>query len=155
MTIELAPDGFVWCGKKGDLTLYLTHVVRDGDDDAALYIRNENRKVDGLHPISGKTQSGCPAYLVAFRDFWIFRPEDRDRGRVHKIEDMVARLQNASIALYGLDAPPYRNRIHDAILEFCDDVKNLRPPAEKTREQWLGELKRSGIHIKVNGQEVN
>lgn len=23
MSLQLAPEGFVWCGKKGDLTLYL------------------------------------------------------------------------------------------------------------------------------------
>ncbi|HGM6050866.1 TPA: hypothetical protein ACKP5I_000949 [Stenotrophomonas maltophilia] len=153
--VELAPDGFVWCGKKGDLTLYLTHIVRDSDDDAALYIRNENRRVEGINPVTGMIAYGSPAYVVPFRDFWIFRPEDKDRGRHHHIGDMVARLQNASVALYGLDVPAYRHRIHDAILEFCEDVKNLRPPAEQTREQWLGEMARMGIQIKINGQKVN
>jgi hypothetical protein len=153
--VQLAPDGFVWCGKKGDLTLYLTHIVRDGNDDAALYIRNENRKVDSTHPMTGQAMTGCPAYLVPFRDFWIFRPEDTDRGRHHTIGDMVARLDNASEALYGMVAPAYRHRIHDAILEFCSDVKNMKPPKEMTREQWLGEMARNGLSIKINGERVN
>ena len=102
MSMRLAPDGFVWCGKKRDLTLYLTHIVVDGNDDAALYIRNENRKIDSPDPVTGQMKTGCPAYLVPFRDFWIFRPEDRDRGRHHKLADMVGRLANASAALYGI-----------------------------------------------------
>lgn len=155
MSMQLAPDGFVWCGKKGDLTLYLTHITRDGDDDAALYIRNENRSVATKHAVTGDHSTGCPAYVVPFRDFWMFRPEDKDRGRHHTVGDMVARLGNASEALYGLDIPAYRNRIHDAILDFCDDVKNLRPPEEKTREQWLAEMASYGLTVKVNGQKVN
>lgn len=155
MSTELAPDGFVWCGKKGDLSLYLTHIVVDGNDDAALYIRNENRKVDSVNPLTGHAQSGCPAYIVPFRDFWLFRPEDTDRGRHHTLGEMVGRLANASEALYGMDVPMYRNRIHDAILEFCDDVKNHRPPKELTREQWLGQMARNGLTIKVNGERIN
>lgn len=153
--VQLAPDGFVWCGRKADLTLYLTHIVKEGDEDAALYIRNENRRVDSPNPITGQAMTGCPAYLVPFRDFWIFRPEDRDRGRARTISDMVSRLANASVALYGLDIPAYRFRIHDAILEFADDVKNLRPPPQLTREQWLGEMKRQGLTLKINGEPVN
>jgi hypothetical protein len=154
MSMQLAPAGFVWCGKKRDLTLYLTHIRRDNDDDAALYIRNENRSVDSPDPITGEMKKGCPAYLVPFRDFWLFRPEDNDRGRHHTIGDMVGRLANASAALYGLDIPEYRNRIHDAILEFADDVKNLAPPPELTREQWLGSMAKAGITLKINGQQV-
>lgn len=154
---SLAPAGFVWCGKKGDLSLYLTHVQLggEGSEDGALYIRNEKRKFDSPDPLTGEMKSGCPAYLVPFSDFWIFRPEDRDRGRFHKIEDMVARLANASVALYGLDIPEYRHRIHDAILEFADDVKNLAPPPELTREQWLEQMARAGLTLKINGQQVN
>lgn len=155
MSLQLAPEGFVWCGKKGDLMLYLTHITRDGDDDAALYIRNENRRIATEDPITGGPATGCPAYVVPFRDFWVFRPEDRDRGGMHRIEDMTSRLANAAAALYGIDAAPYRHRIHDAILEFCDDVKNLRPPEEKTREQWLAEMSRLGMTVKINGQAVN
>lgn len=155
MSRQLAPDGFVWCGKKGDLTLYLTHIRTDGDDDSALYIRNENRKVDSTNPITGQSQTGCPAYLVPFRDFWLFRPEDKDRGRHHKLQDMLSRLSNASEALYGLDVPQYRHRIHDAILEFVDDVKNMRPPPELTREQWLSQMAACGLTVKINGKAVN
>lgn len=155
MSRELAPAGFAWCGKKRDLTLYLTHIRTDGDDDAALYIRNENRKVESPDPVTGEMKTGCPAYLVPFRDFWIFRPEDTDRGRHHTIGEMVGRLANASIALYGIDVPEYRNRVHDAILEFCDDVKNLAPPPELTREQWLAHLASNGVVLKINGQQVN
>lgn len=156
MSTQIAPDGFVWCGKKRDLTLYLTHIRVDNDDEPALYIRNENRRVDGIHPITGEWQAGSPAYLVPLRDFWIFRPEDKDRGRHHQVGEMTHRLDNASEALYGLRAvPEYRNRIHDAILEFADDVKNLRPPVELTREQWLAQMASSGITLKLNGQAVN
>ena len=155
MSTQIAPAGFVWCGKKRDLTLYLTHIRRDGEDDAALYIRNENRSIDSQDPVTGMIRAGCPAYLVPYQDFWIFRPEDRDRGRHHHIGDMVSRLGNASEALYGLDIAEYRNRIHDAILEFADDVKNLAPPPGQTKEQWLQSMANAGITLKVNGQVVN
>lgn len=156
MSVALAPAGFVWCGKKGDLSLYLTHVALDGEgsEDGALYIRNENRAVDSPDPITGVMKTGCPAYLVPFGDFWIFRPEDRDRGRAHRLEDMVSRLANASVALYGLDVPAYRFRIHDAILEFADDVKNLAPPPELTREQWLAQVSAAGMTLKIDGKQV-
>ena len=85
----------------------------------------------------------------------MFRPEDRDRGRHHHIGEMVACLTNASVALYGLDVPQYRFRIHDAILEFADDLKNLKPPPEMTREQWFEQLRRHGVAVKINGQKMN
>lgn len=155
MSRELAPAGFVWCGKKGDLSLYLTHIRTDGDDDAALYIRNENRKVESPDALTGELKAGCPAYLVPFKDFWLFRPEDNDRGRHHHLGDMVGRLANASAALYGMDVPAYRNRIHDAILEFASDVKNLTPPVELPREQWLASMASAGISLRINGQAVS
>ncbi|MGH8073647.1 MAG: hypothetical protein ACREO4_06190 [Lysobacter sp.] len=156
MSAQVAPAGFVWCGKKGDLSLYLTHVKLDGEgsEDGALYIRNENRPVDTEDPVTGAPTKGCPAYLVPFGDFWIFRPEDTDRGRHHRLGDMVNRLANASVALYGLDVPEYRHRIHDAILEFADDVKNLAPPPELTREQWLAQMSAAGMSLKVDGKQV-
>ncbi|MGH8081877.1 MAG: hypothetical protein ACREP7_14985 [Lysobacter sp.] len=151
----IAPPGFVYCGKKGDLTLYLTHVnIGTQGEDEALYIRNEQRSVDTQDPVTGEPTTGCPAYLVPFRDFWIFRPEDRDRGPHHHIDQMVGRLANASAALYGFDVAHYRFRIHDAILEFVDDVKNLKPPPELTREQWLAKVKAAGVKLKIDGREV-
>lgn len=155
--MSAAPEGFVWCGKKGDLSLYLTHIdqYRDGGgEDAALYIRNENRKVDTPDPVTGHIGTGCPALVVPFQDFWLFRPEGREQGGLERIGEMTRRLGNAAEALYGLDAPDYRHRIHDAILEFADDVKNLRPPPELTKEQWLAEMKNCGLTIKINGKEV-
>lgn len=152
---SIAPDGFVWCGKKGDLSLYLTHVVVDGDEDAALYIRNENRETESVNPITGEMQKGCPAFLVPMSGMWRYRPEDRDRGRFNKIEEMTHSLREASIQLYGLDVPQYRFRIHDAILEFVEDVKNLRPPPEKTFDQWSAELRNAGVILKLNGNEIN
>lgn len=152
---EIAPAGFVWCGRKGDLTLYLTHISQGDDDEAALYIRNENRKVDGLHPLTGHMASGCPAYLVRYADFWLYRPEDKDLGRWHTQAEVEGRLANAAAALYGLDAQPYRNRIRDAILEFADDVKNLRPPPGRSREQWLDDCAKAGLTLKVNGKALN
>jgi hypothetical protein len=154
--VSSAPDGFVWCGKKGDLSLYLTRINQhqnDSGEDAALYIRNENRRVESKHPITGELTPGCPAFLLPFADFWKYRPEDRDLG-FERIEEQKRSLSNASIALYGLDAPEYRHRIHDAILEFADDVKNMKPPAEVPREQWLADMRRQGVVFKVNGQEV-
>lgn len=154
-TIELAPDGFVFCGRKGDLMLYLTHICVDGDEDAALYIRNPHRKVPTTNPITGEAADGCPAYLIPYRDFWVFRPDDRDRGKHHDYADMLARLDNAAQVLYGMVTPQYAYRIHDAILEFADDVKDLRPPNGVTKEAWLQQMADSGITLKVNGQAIN
>lgn len=153
--IELAPAGYVWCGKKRELDVYLTHIVVEGNDDSALYIRNTARKVDSFNPITGATMVGCPAVLVPFRELWIYRPEDTDRGRWHTIGDMVGRLGNMAVMLYGFDTVLGRNRVHDAILDFADDVKNLRPPPEQTREQWLAEMAACGLTLKINGQRVN
>lgn len=153
---QIAPDGFLPCGRKGDLALYLTHITMPGEQpDSALYIRNEHRKLDKLDPMTGQAVTGCPAYLLPLREFWKFRPEDRDRGSMHKIDDMVAALSQASVALYGLDVPQYRFRIHDAILEFADDVKNQRPPPGMTREEWLAGLALQGVTLKINGKAVN
>lgn len=152
--MQIAPDGFVWCGKKRDLSLYLTHIRAHNDDEPALYIRNEHRKVEGRNPVTGGVKDGCPAYIIPLRDFWIFRPEDKDLGRNHSNEEAVWRLGNAAQALYGMDAPEYRNKILDAVLDFADDVKNLAPPVELSREQWLGQMKRAGITLKVNGEEL-
>lgn len=138
----------MWLGQKGDLTLYLTHLQWNPNEaeEPALYIRNEKRR----HP-----DGGCNVFMMPLQDLWMFRPEDRDRGRHHDIGEMVACLTNASIALYGLDVPQYRFRIHDAILEFADDLKNLKPPPEMTREQWFDQLARHGVHVKINGQQMN
>lgn len=138
---------FTWCGKKGDLALYMTHVQLQGDhaEHGALYIRNENRKVPG---------GGSPAFLVPLRDFWMFRPEDKDRGAHHSYMDMQQALANASIALYGLDVPDYRHRIHDAILDFVDDVKNLTPPPAMTKDQWESEIDRYGLKVYANGERI-
>lgn len=156
--MSMAPDGFVWCGRKGDLSLYLTHIneYRDGGgEDAALYIRNENRRVDTIHPLTGEAVTGCPAFVVPFQDFWKFRPEGRDSMLAGQWDDASATLGSAAVALYGLDAPMYRHRIHDAIMEFADDVKNQRPPPEKTRAQWLAEMQAAGFKIKMDGQELH
>lgn len=153
---QIAPDGFLPCGRKGDLALYLTHITMPGEQpDSALYIRNEHRKVDKVNPMTGQTVTGCPAWLLPLREFWRFRPEDRDRGSMtYKIGDVSA-LSNASVALYGLDVPQYRIRIQDAILDFADDVKNQRPPPGTTREEWLAGLARQGITLKINGKAIN
>jgi len=139
--------GFSWCGRKGDLTVYLTHVQfpEDHDEHAALYLRNEHRKVN---------EGGSPAYLLPLRDLWIFRPEDKDRGRFERYEDMEGRLANASVALYGFDVPEYRHRIHDAILEFADDVKNLAPPPGKTAAEFQAELDRYNVKFYVDGERI-
>lgn len=152
-----APQGFVWCGRKKDLALYLTHFNMEGTYDSAepaLYIRNERRRVERPDPVTGEMRTGCPAFLVPFKDFWQFRPEDRDRGRWHTVSDMVGSLGNGAVALYGIDLPQYRHNIHDAILEFVDDVKNLRPPPEITMEQWQQQMRAAGITLKLNGKEI-
>lgn len=140
-------EAYIRIGKKGDLTVYLTHVQfpEDHDEHGALYLRNENRTNDN---------GGHPAFLLPLRDFWEFRPEDRDRGRFHSYHQMKQHLANACVALYGLDVPAYRHRIHDAILEFADDVKNLPPPPGKTAAQWHAELARYGVKLKVDGETV-
>ena len=140
-------EGFTRIGKKGDLTVYLTHVKfpEDHEEHGALYLRNEHRKVD---------EGGCPAFLLPFRDFWHFQPEDRDRGKFNSYHDMSAMLANASIALYGFDVPEYRHRIHDAILDYSDDVKNLAPPPGKTKEEFERELERHKVKLYVNGERI-
>jgi len=145
--MKAAPEGFVWVGEKGDLTLYLTHIQWNPNDaeEPSLYIRNERRRDDN---------GSCNVFLLPLQDLWMFRPEDKDRGPLHKYRDMGDALGNASVALYGLDVPAYRFRIHDAILEFADDLKNLKPPPEMTREQWLAQLQRHGVALRVNGQRV-
>lgn len=142
-----APPGFIRVGKKGDLTVYLTHVQfpEDHDEHGAIYIRNENRLNEN---------GGRPAFLVPLRDLWEFRPEDRDRGRFASYSDMKDHLAKASIALYGFDVPSYRYRIHDVIMDFADDVKNLPPPPGKTPEQWRAELERYGVKLRINGKQV-
>jgi len=139
--------GFTWCGRKGDLTIYLTHVQfpEDHEEHGALYIRNENRRTN---------EGGCPAFLLPFRDFWAFRPEDRDRGRWNGYVEMEGALANASIALYGFDVAEYRFRIHDAILEFAEDVKNLAPPPGKTAAEFEAELARYKLQLRVNGERI-
>lgn len=143
----MSREGFIECGRKGDLKIYLTHVQfpEDHDEHGALYLRNENRKNDA---------GGSPAFLVPLRDLWMFRPEDRDRGRFHSYHEMGQQLANASIALYGFDVPAYRHRIHDALMEFADDVKNLAPPPGMTAEEWRRQLQRHGIQVRVNGERV-
>lgn len=154
-TVAVAPAGFIWCGKKGDLTLYLTHIEIEGDEDAALYLRNENRRVEKLDPLTGEILAGCPAFLIPFKEMWRYRPEDRDRGPNHSYGDMRESLSTASVQLYGFDVPEYRHRIHDAILDFVNDAKNLRPPPGKSFEQWAQEMRQSGVVLKINGKEIN
>lgn len=152
---HLAPDGWAWLGKKRDLTLYLSTIQEEGNDQPLLYIRNENRKVDSTDPLTGQAMTGCPAVGVRFGDFWIFRPEDRDRGRNRDLAEMKWKLENYCEHLYGMVVPAYVNRIHDCILEFVDDVKNMRPPEGMSREQWLEGMARAGVTLKINGQAVN
>lgn len=145
--MRAAPPGYTWCGVKGDLDVYLTHVQfpEDHDEHGAIYLRNEKRHNDA---------GGCPAFLVTLRDLWEFRPEDRDRGAHHTYARMEEMLANASVALYGFDVPEYRFRIHDALLEFAEDVKNLAPPAQMTKEQWRAQLQRHGVGLKIGGDKV-
>lgn len=146
--MKVAPPGFEWCGEKGDLTIYLTHVQfpEDHEEHGALYIRNEHRT---------NIEGGCPVFLVPLRDLWEFRPEDRDRGKNHRYDAMHEYLANASIALYGLDVPMHRHRIHDALLEFADDVKNLKPPAEIKSEDFRAMMERHGVVLRINGERVH
>lgn len=145
----MSRQGFIHVGRKGDLTVYLTHVQfpEDHDEHGALYLRNEN-------PSRRNADGGFPAFLLPLRDLWEFRPEDHDRGRYHSYLDMREHLANASIALYGMDVPDYRHRIHDAILDFADDVKNLPPPPGQTAAQWRAELARWGVRLTVDGEVV-
>lgn len=152
---HVAPAGYGWLGRKKDLTLYLATIKEDGYEQPMLYLRNEHRKVDSPDPFTGQMKSGCPAVGVRFSDFWLFRPEDKDRGRHRDIGEMVWKLNNYCEHLYGVVVPAYVNRIHDCILEFVDDVKNMRPPPELTREQWLEQMARAGVTLKVNGQVLN
>lgn len=139
--------GFTWCGRKGDLTIYLTHVrfPEDHDEHAAMYIRNEHRQTP---------EGGHPAFLLPFRDFWAFRPEDRDRGKFESYDTMRAELANASVALYGFDVPEYRHRIHDAILDFAADVKDLKPPPGKTAAEFQAELDRYNVQFRIDGERI-
>lgn len=142
----MAPEGFQWVGKKGDLNLYLTHIERErGEEESALYIRNEHRTND---------EGGHPVVLVPLCDLWHFRPEDRERGRHHSIDDMSLALGSYCVALYGLDVREYRHRIHDAILEFADDVKNQPPLPGKTQAEWDAELSRYNLKVSVNGERI-
>ena len=145
--MKVAPPGFTWCGVKGDLDVYLTHVQfpEDHDEHGALYLRNEHRHNE---------QGGCPVYLVTLRELWEFRPEDRDRGPHHSYDAMQGYLGQASMQLYGEDNKANRQRIHDALMEYADDVKNLKPPAHMSSAQWREQLKRHGVQLKVEGQQV-
>lgn len=131
---------YIRVGTKGDLTVYLTHVQFPGDHDehGAIYIRNEHRRNE---------EGGHPAFLVPLRDLWEYRPEDRDRGRFNAYHEMRDHLAHASIALYGLDVKEYRHRIHDVLLDFADDVKNLAPPPQKSQKEWEAELNRFGVKV--------
>ena len=153
--MKIAPDGWVWCGKKGDLSLYLTHIELQGNPEPGLYLRNENRIVESVNPITGERQKGCPAFLVPYSGAWRYRPDDRDRGPHYTIGEMNHSLAEAAVQLYGFDAADYRYRIHDAILDFLDDVKNQRPPEQKTFQQWSAEMRAAGIILKQNGRELN
>jgi hypothetical protein len=143
----MSQEPYIRVGKKGDLTVYLTHVQfpEDHDEHGAIYLRNENRLNDA---------GGHPAFLLPLRDLWEFRPEDRDRGRFNTYFEMREHLANACIALYGVDVPAYRHRIHDALLEFADDVKNLPPPPQMTQAAWADQLKRYGVQLRVAGERV-
>lgn len=143
----MSQDPYIRIGKKGDLTVYLTHVQfpEDHDEHGAIYLRNENRLNES---------GGHPAFLLPLRDLWEFRPEDRDRGRFNTYYQMREHLANACVALYGVDVPSYRHRIHDALLEFADDVKNLPPPPQMTQAAWADTLKRYGVQLKVAGERV-
>lgn len=145
MVQAMPEDGFRRIGKKGDLTLYVTHVQFEGDgaEHPALYLRNEARTVEG---------GGCPAALVPFRDFWTFRPEDRDRGRYHAYADMTAKLAGMAIALYGFDVPEYRYRIHDAILDFAQDVQHAAPRTEPSADELAEQRLRDKLVIRANGE---
>lgn len=145
---ESAPEGFTLVGSKGDLSVYMTNIEFEGGEGAepALYIRNEHRR--------DATTNGCPVYMVLLQDLWIYRPEDRDRGRNHTYDEMRRRLANGCEALYGVVSNQGMFRIHDAILDFVDDLKNLKPPPEMTREQWKARLARHGVTLRINGEQV-
>lgn len=146
--MESAPEGFTSLGRKGDLDVYMTNIEFPGGEGAepALYIRNPHRK--------DPTTGGCPVYMVILQDLWHYRPEDRDRGRNHEYGELNGRLSNGCEALYGLVTNAGKFRILDAILEFVDDLKNLRPPPDMTREQYLNRLQAHGVTLKIDGVQV-
>lgn len=145
---RIGDPGYLWIGRKGDLDVYVTHVKfpEDHDEHPAIYIANEHR--------SGKDGSGHPACLIPFNDFWAFRPEDRDRPKFYGYHQMEAELANMSAVLYGLDYNEGRHRIHDAILDFADDIKNVRPPPNMTQAEFLAQLKRHRVRLTMDGQRI-
>jgi hypothetical protein len=142
--------GYMRLGKKGDLTVYATYIQEQNNDPeiSVMYIRNENR---------GNPDGGCRAYMIKESDLWIYRVEDRDRGKRHTIGQLWQRLANASIALYGFDVPAYRHRILDAVMEYTEDVIRLQPPPEMTWEQHRQKLAREGIRftMRIDGKVVD
>lgn len=145
---ESAPEGFTLVGSKGDLSVYMTNIEFEGGEGAepALYIRNEHRK--------DATTGGCPVFMVLLQELWLYRPDDRDRGRNHSYGDMHTRLANGCEALYGMVTKQGIYRIHDTILDFVDDLKNLKPPPEMTRDEWKARLARHGVTLKIDGKQV-
>ena len=135
--------GYTYLGRKGDLDLYVTDIKfpDDHEEHTALYIRNAQRKP-------------ARAFVLPFRDFWEFRPEDKDRGRWTSYAAMRAQLATAAEALYGDESDALIHRIHDAILEFADDVKNAKPPPGKTLAQVEAELDRYNVKFIVDGQRI-
>lgn len=141
-------SGYARVGKKGDLTVYVTYVQFHTNDPVqnAMYIRNENRP---------NTDGGCRAVLICENELWLYRPEDRDRGRHHRYEDMSGYLSNKAIALYGFDTREYRHRILDAILDYAPCVIEQKPPPEETMAEYHARLRSQGIIVKVNGRTMN
>lgn len=161
---RLGDPGYLWVGKKGDLDVYVTHAAMPqfaadgrqlvdqdgapiaGEEEPCIYISNENR--------AGKGGIGHPAVLVPFVEFWAFRPEDRDRPKFWGYHVMQAELSNMCAVLYGIDYGEGRHRIHDALLEFADDIKNVRPPPQMTQAQFLAQLQRHRVRLTVNGERI-
>lgn len=122
-----------YVGRKGDLTVFITDLDLGGrKKEPALLMVNRSDPVN--------RQFRWPLSRL-----WVLLEHEHN----------MAVFQRAAQLLYGFPTRQDEYRVLDVLFDFADDLKNAKPLASITHQQWLGALAEDGMTFKVNGVAVN
>lgn len=122
-----------YVGRKGDLTVFITDVdlgARKKEPALLMVNRNDPTNRQFRWPLSR---------------LWVLLNHEHNR----------VIFQRAAQLLYAFPTQMDEHRVLDVLFDFADDLKNAKPVAGITQQQWLDALAEDDMKLTFNGEVKN
>lgn len=122
-----------YVGRKGDLTVFITDVdlgARKKEPALLMVNRSDPTNRQFRWPLSR---------------LWVLLNHEHNR----------AVFQRAARLLYAFPTQMDEHRVLDVLFDFADDLKNAKPVAGITQQQWLDALAEDDMTLTFNGEVKN